>query len=63
MILDETTHAQALIAFANPKTDKPGQQFRPMKYNEWFDTKGRKDFHLLHYENIEGFKDVKLYFG
>ena len=58
--LDETTPAAALEKFAGPKADKSGEGFRPLKYDEWFIKD--KAFRLLHYENIEGFSDVKLYF-
>jgi hypothetical protein len=62
MVLDESTTEQALAKFPNPKADKKDQIFRPLKYNEWFNVKNNKNFRLLHYENIEGFKDVKLFF-
>lgn len=61
MVLDESTPEQALATFQKPKSDKAGQKYRPIKYNEWFDTKS-KLFRELHFEGIEGFKDVKLYF-
>jgi hypothetical protein len=62
MVLDVTTSSQALEAFKNPKEDKTGQSFRPIKYNEWFAVKDNKSFRMIHWENIEGFPDVKLYF-
>ncbi len=62
LILDEATPEQVLEKFKNPKTDKGNQQFRPLKYNEWFKVKNNKNFRFIHYENIEGFKDVKLFF-
>jgi hypothetical protein len=62
MVLDVTTPAQALEVFKTPKEDKPSQGFRPLKYNEWFAVKDNKSFRIIHWENIEGFSDVKLYF-
>ncbi len=62
LILDEATPEQVLEKFKNPKADKPNQSFRPLKYNEWFNVKNNKNFRLIHYENIEGFKDAKLFF-
>lgn len=62
MVLDQTTPAQALEVFTSPKEDKTGQSFRPAKYNEWFNVKDNKNFRVIHWENIEGFGDVKLYF-
>lgn len=64
LILDEATPEKAIADLGNPKTDKDGQGYRPLKFNEWFDVK-EKNFRVLHYENnakIEGFKDVKLTF-
>lgn len=62
LILDEATPEQVLDKFKNPKADKSNQPFRPLKYNEWFAVKNNKNFRFIHYQNIEGFKDVKLFF-
>lgn len=64
LVLDEASPEQAIQMLGKPKTDKPNQSFRPLKFNEWFDVE-KKDFRILHYEDasaIEGFKDVTLAF-
>lgn len=64
LVLDEATSENAIEVLGKPKTDKSNESFRPLKFNEWFDVKG-KIFRTLHYEDgagIEGFKDVKLAF-
>lgn len=60
LTLDQSTSEQILEKFSGQKTDKSNQPFRPLKYDEWFDKKN-KNFRVIHYENIEGFKDVKLF--
>lgn len=59
-ILGQTTPETVLEQFKSPKSDKSSESFRPLKYDEWFVK--TKDFRLIHFENIEGFSDVKLYF-
>lgn len=58
--LDETTPAVVLEKFEKPKEDKSGVGFRPLKYDEWFIKD--KNYRMIHFENIEGFSDVMLYF-
>lgn len=64
LVLDDATPEKAIEVLGKPKSDKQGQKFRPIKFNEWFDVKG-KTFRILHYENaqtVKGFDDVKLVF-
>ena len=61
MVLDQTTPEQALEAFGKPKVDKVITNFRPLKYDEWFDYK-KQSFRMIQFDKPEGFKDVKLFF-
>jgi hypothetical protein len=61
MVLDQTTPEQALEAFGKPKADKIITNFRPYKYDEWFDYK-KQSFRMIQFDKPEGFKDVKLFF-
>lgn len=64
LVLDRATPEKAIEVLGKPKTDKPNQKFRPLKFDEWFDVEA-KNFRELHWEKvsqIEGFDDVKLFF-
>lgn len=41
LILDEATPDQAVEILGKLKTDKENQPYRPLKFNEWFDVKGK----------------------
>lgn len=61
MVLDQTTPEHALEAFGKPKADKVITNFRPYKYDEWFDYK-KQSFRMIQFDKPEGFKEVKLFF-
>lgn len=61
MIIGESTPEQALEKFGKPKLDKVGEKFY-LQNHKWFIDAAWKNFRLIHWEGIEGFKDVKLAF-
>lgn len=61
MIIGESTPEQALEKFGKPKLDKVGEKFY-LQNHKWFLDAAWKNLRLIHWEGIEGFKDVKLAF-
>jgi hypothetical protein len=61
LVLDETTPEKAIEVLGKPKTDKKNDLF--IIHPKWVSKSTReKKWRVLHYETIEGFKDVKLGF-
>lgn len=59
LTIDESTPEDAVAAFGSPKSDKANNRYR---LGKWY-TKGiGRQLRILHYENVEGFPDVKLGF-
>jgi len=66
LVIDESTPEQAITALGQPKSDKNGDNPFPgsarfIKYY-FVEKKSVKKLRILHWENIEGFDDVKLAF-
>lgn len=61
MVIGESTPEQALEKFGKPKLDKVGEKFY-LQNHKWFIDAAWKNLRLIHWEGIEGFKDVKLAF-
>ncbi|MDQ3220948.1 MAG: hypothetical protein M3Q26_09435, partial [Acidobacteriota bacterium] len=60
-VLNETSPQQVLEVLGTPKTDKP-TILAIIQYKWMTKAIRNKDWRVLHYENVEGFKDVKLGF-
>src|SRR4051794_39081745 len=58
LILDEATPEQAIAVLGQPKSDKVEKNYL-INY-KWLKKDIWKDLRILHYENVEGFGDVKL---
>jgi hypothetical protein len=61
LVLDQSTPEQALKLFGVPKSDKTNPHLY-LNNAKWFTKTAVRDMRILHYENIEGFHDVKLGF-
>src|SRR5262245_6083937 len=61
LIIDQSTPEDAITALGKPKTDKSGEGLYLMN-NKWFTKDAGKKMRIMHYENLEGFPDVKLGF-
>ncbi|NNE67032.1 MAG: hypothetical protein HKN33_10750 [Pyrinomonadaceae bacterium] len=59
--LGVSSPTDAIDSLGNPSGDKLNQKFRPMIDDDVFED-GYKDFRVLSYKNIRGFKSVSLYF-
>ena len=61
LVIDEASPEQAIGIFGKPKKDS-NDRLLAIHY-KWVTKQARqKEWRVLHYENIEGFKDVKLNF-
>jgi len=61
LVIDESKPENAIAILGKPKTDKPSDRWHLMNY-KWFTKDAGKNLRTLHYENVEGFPDVKLKF-
>lgn len=66
LVIDESTPEQAITALGQPKSDKNGDNPFPtsarfIKYY-FVEKKSVEKLRILHWENVEGFDDVKLAF-
>lgn len=61
LIIDESTPEQALEKFGTPKLDRVGEKSY-LQNHKWFEDAAWKRLRTIHWETIEGFKDVKLMF-
>ena len=60
-MIDETTPEQTIAILGQPKSDKDNNRFFLIR-DEWFEKGIGKKLHILHYETLEGFSDVRLGF-
>ncbi len=61
LVLNESTPEQAIEIIGKPKSDKPNDHWHLMR-NQWFVKDIGKKLRTLDYDNVEGFKDVRLKF-
>jgi hypothetical protein len=62
LVIDKSKSAEVLEKFGKPKTDKTDKLF--ILKRKWVTNKlGDKQWRVVHYEGIEGFKDVKFVFS
>ncbi len=59
MILDEATQEDAIAIMGKPKSEKKSDKMMSYRNKTVRDL---KDLRILHWENTQGFEDVKLYF-
>lgn len=61
LIIDESTAEKAIAVLGSPGSDKTGPRLY-INNSKWLANNTAKRLRVLHYENVEGFNDVKLGF-